>query len=316
MPAVYAVKNRDRNVRLSSTSGGVFRALAEHAIAAGAAVYGASFDESMRVVQRRATSMSECRSFSGSKYVQSATEGIFPQVRSDLLAGRPVLFSGTPCQVAGLQSFLEMNAVHGDLLTVDLVCHGVVSPELWAEHIAMLESRLGEPVRDFLFRDKACGWRRSGSAAVTDSGTVRGPWVHAFREVFDSNFALRPSCAECRFASCVRVGDITLGDYWGIENIHPEFDDDIGVSVVFANSPNGVKALAAIKHGLDVIPVRLVDTLQAPLMAPTPLSPRSEDFWTSYARFGYEKTLRRFTSAGRVRRIVRYVKRVLGSRQP
>jgi len=309
--AVHAAKNRDISVRATSSSGGVFRALCNEAVDRGSAVYGARYDSVMRVVHARALTMDECRAFSGSKYVQSHVGASFAQVREDLKAGKSVLFSGTPCQVAGLKSYLSVTRVAGNLLTVDVVCHGVTSPMLFRDHLNMIEAKHGQQVHDFLFRDKEGGWRGVHYRAVTVDGPLTGGLVAAFGDLFNHNCALRPSCHGCPFANLDRVADLTIGDYWGIERHLPEFDDDRGVSIVLVNTEAGRRAFELIRVQLECIEIEVEQCLQPNLVRPTPPSRHRASFWKTYHRAGYESAIKRYTSYGFLRRNARRLRQTL-----
>jgi coenzyme F420-reducing hydrogenase beta subunit len=308
---IFAAKHLDETVRSKSTSGGVFVALCEYVLGLGGVVYGARFDQAMRVVHDRAVSMDECARFSGSKYVQSDMGSCYRLVREDMQAGRRVLFSGTPCQVAGLRSFLELSRTVGNLLTVDLVCHGVPSPMIWAAHVGFIQAAERSSLLDYRFRDKSAGWHRSRHVAVMDRGAISNHRVDAFREVFNFNYALRPSCHVCPFARLDRVADITLGDYWGVGQHFPDFDDNRGVSLVILHSEDGSAAFDAIRDHFSLIELSVEQCLQQPLQAPTPPSPQRAAFWRAYRQGGYEAAIRRFTSYGLIRRIARGLRRAI-----
>lgn len=229
-PAFYAVWNRQDEARLSSSSGGVFRVLAEDVLADGGVVYGAAFDVHNRLRHVRAESADALVPLTGSKYVQSEIGTAFCQVRADLKNGRRVLFTGTPCQVAGLYAFLGGDDVN--LLTADVLCHGVPSPAVFERYLESLG--VGEKCR-IEFRNKDNGWKKYE--------VVVGDRVHetfranAYMKGFLSNLYLRPSCASCRFVGCRRPGDLTLGDFWGAGNFRKRYDDDKGTSLVLLNSP-------------------------------------------------------------------------------
>lgn len=229
-PAFYAVWNRQDEARLSSSSGGVFRVLAEDVLVDGGVVYGAAFDVHNRLRYVRAESADALVPLTGSKYVQSEIGTAFCQVRADLKNGRRVLFTGTPCQVAGLYAFLGGD--DANLLTADVLCHGVPSPAVFERYLESLG--VGEKCR-IEFRNKDNGWKKYE--------VVVGDRVHetfranAYMKGFLSNLYLRPSCASCRFVGCRRPGDLTLGDFWGAGNFRKRYDDDKGTSLVLLNSP-------------------------------------------------------------------------------
>lgn len=229
-PAFYAVWNRQDEARLSSSSGGVFRVLAEDVLADGGVVYGAAFDVHNRLRHVRAESADALVPLTGSKYVQSEIGTAFCQVRADLKNGRRVLFTGTPCQVAGLYAFLGGD--DANLLTADVLCHGVPSPAVFERYLESLG--VGEKCR-IEFRNKDNGWKKF--SLVVGERVHETLHINAYMQGFLSNLYLRPSCASCRFVGCRRSGDLTLGDFWGAGNFCKRYDDDKGTSLVLLNSP-------------------------------------------------------------------------------
>ena len=265
---VYAAKNRDGKIRMSSSSGGVFTALAETVISEGGVVFGACFDDKWEVMHTYADTLEGLSKLRGSKYVQSRMEFCYQQAETFLKAGRKVLFSGTPCQISGLKLYLRKG--YENLLTVDIVCHGVPSPGVWRkylkEQVALLREKntvLLRPIhgRDALvegisFRDKSLGWKKYSFALVLSTTNGSGekfsfcsriPFTeNTFMRGFLANLYLRPSCYACP-AKCGKSGsDITIGDFWGIEHVKPEFDDDKGMSCVLVNTDQGYKMVAWI----------------------------------------------------------------------
>jgi len=308
----YAVRNRDADVRRRSTSGGVFRPLCESMIKSGGVVYGARFDSDMTVVHARAESLDECEAFSGSKYVQSDMRGCMATLAQDLKLGLPVLFSGTPCQVAGVRSFLSLTGVTGELTTVEILCHGVPSPGLWRDHLHLLQSRARTPVLSYRFRDKSQGWHHPRAIAVTREGEIVDHAVSAFSEVFDFNYAQRPSCHVCPWARPERGADLTIGDYWGVERLHPELDDDLGVSLLLVHTEVGEAVIDRLSEALELTPLGCGDFEAPNLVRPTPPSTHRDAFWSLYRSGGYRRAVRRFTSYGLVRRLARSTRRALG----
>lgn len=253
---VYAVKNKDEKVRMKSSSGGLFSILAEDTIMKGGVVYGAAFDEDWNVRHVRIDDKQGISKLRGSKYVQSQMGDTYKMVRNDLKEGRCVLFSGTPCQVAGLHHFLGRK--YNLLTTVGLVCHGVPNPRIWndylKEQITALRRSLGKVpfsslkfeslIKDINFRDKSNGWEKyrfsselakpSGDGKQSSVFSSTYVWEHPYMLLFLKDYILRPSCHNCKFR-CGRSGaDYTLGDYWGIERFHEDFFDDKGVSLAMS----------------------------------------------------------------------------------
>lgn len=272
----YAAKNPDDKVRLSSSSGGIFTMLSERTIRRGGVVFGARFDENWEVVHDYAETIEGAELFRGSKYVQSRMDGNYRKAEHFLKTGREVLFSGTPCQIAGLKRFLRKD--YDNLLTVDVICHGVPSPGVWRQYLkemtlrpkgvaagknTVLSSLNEMPViTGISFRDKRLGWKKYGfeirkSASKADKNSVlkSGKYQkeiflfepqreNVFLRGFFANIYLRRSCYACPAKAGRSHSDITLGDYWGIGSLMPRLDDDRGVSAVLVNSEYGAKALS------------------------------------------------------------------------
>lgn len=303
----YAYKNTDK-VRAHSSSGGAFWALAKPVIDSGGVVYGAAFDEDLAVRHIRCTDETDLRRCCGSKYVQSDIGSSFVSVYDDLSAGKTVLFSGTPCQIAGLKSFLKLRGGGGQLILVDLLCHGAASPRLFSDHVSFLGSRHGKLV-SFDFRNKEKGWHDYRSIAVTGRGDkVRGYDVAAYQELFNYSYAARPACSTCPYTSRNRTGDISLGDYWGVESHHPDIDDDKGVSLVVACTKVG-NSLAESLPAIVKIGESQYD--QGVLRSPCIPSSDRPAFWLAYREGGYMTAIKRFTCFGLVRRFARLSRRAL-----
>lgn len=255
LPTAYAACALDTEMRLESSSGGVFTELARHILAQKGAVFGAVYDQSFRVVHACAEDEAALAQMRGAKYAQSDLTGVFADVKARLDAGQQVLFSGTPCQVGGLLSFLRKP--YENLTTVDFVCHSVPSPMAWAEYL----KTLGD-VRSVNLRAKDRGWSRYGYChrIGTADGTrliPNGESLHM--KLFVGGYTTRPSCADCRFKGYARRSDLTIGDFWGVWDSHPDMDDDRGTSVVLVQSEQGRKLWEAISPRLKRKEVPLED---------------------------------------------------------
>lgn len=258
--AVYAAKNKDEEIRRNSSSGGVFSALAERTINEGGVVFGACFDDKWEVIHAYAETSEDLEKFRGSKYVQSRIGNTYKEAEEFLKSGRPVLFSGTPCQIAGLKLFLRKE--YTNLLTVDIICHGVPSPSVWRKYLKEEIARqmrkmrlpLRHPITDIKiesisFRDKTLGWKKYSFALIITRTNYNGwksvitfrtpndknPYMRGFLE----NIYLRPSCFTCPAKCGKSNSDITIGDFWGIEHITPEIDDNKGVNCILINTKHG-----------------------------------------------------------------------------
>jgi len=259
-PIAYACINKDESTRIRSSSGGIFTVIAELIIKNGGVVFGARFNENFQVVHSYTENIEELEEFRGSKYVQSEMGNIYKQVRCFLEEDRQVLFTGTPCQVAGLKNFLEKS--YEKLICIDIICHGVPSPAVWKKYIEYREQKAGSSVKRIAFRLKNEGWKRYSVSFVFMNDTE---YRKSFREdlymkAFLKDICLRPSCYNCRFKTLNRQSDITLADFWGIQNILPEMDDDKGTSLVLVNSVVGESIFKKIK---DNILYKEVDIMEA-----------------------------------------------------
>ena len=257
--AVYAAKHKDEQIRMASSSGGAFTAIAERVIDEGGVVFGAKFNQDWNVVHSYTETKEGLGTFRGSKYVQSRIGESYKEAEGFLKAGRKVLFSGTPCQIAGLKCFLRKE--YDNLLTVDFICHGVPSPGVWREYLKEETARqcgeknsvLQRPIHErnaliegISFRDKRLGWKKYSFALAlsTTNGSGAKNTVllseplnkNIFLRGFLADLYLRPSCHACPSKSFKSRSDITIGDFWGVQNVMPEIDDDKGVSVVMVNS--------------------------------------------------------------------------------
>ena len=278
----YAAVNPDESVRMQSSSGGVFTALAEKTIDEGGVVFGVGFDQHWTARHLYAETHDQLAALRGSKYVQSEVGDSYRQAEGFLKSGRKVLFSGTPCQIAGLKRYLQRAYAH--LLTVDFICHGTPSPGVFRlylketiESIArqgdkkfsfassriphipttdVLAAKAGFAISDIRFRDKREGWKKysfaltlSKAKAAGEQNTVSLSSIYTdnpFMQAFLADYSLRPSCYACPAKSLKSGSDLTLGDFWGIEHIAPSLDDDRGVSLLMVNTDKGAQWMEQI----------------------------------------------------------------------
>ena len=252
----FAAKNPCESERLRSSSGGIFIVLAKEVLNQGGVVFGARFDESWNVVHSYTDSVDGIEPFLGSKYVQSRIGDSYVKAKEFLLTGRKVLFSGTPCQIAGLRLYLRKE--FENLITVDLICHGVPSPGIWQQYLSeILTQQDNATIESITFRDKSSGWKNyrfivtlSKFLSAGKKQTFRVSHLHDedpfFQGFNDYNLILRPSCMKCPSRNLRSGSDITLADFWGIETLIPEFDDDKGVSVIMVNTESGLKMVNSL----------------------------------------------------------------------
>lgn len=238
-PKAYAAKANDDTIRLSSSSGGIFTLVAEKVLKEGGVVFGCRMNDSLEAEHVCASSLQDLGALRGSKYVQSRIGDTYTKAKEFLLDGQRVLFSGTPCQISGLRAYLGRD--YDNLLTVEVICHGAPSPAVWKKYI---QDRFPGAQR-VKFREKREGWRNYHLQVNESSECYRD---NDYMRLFLDNVTLRPSCHSCKSKSGRSGADITLGDFWGIEKVLPEFDDDKGCSVVLVNSERGREVL----KGLDI----------------------------------------------------------------
>lgn len=287
---VLAYKNADQE-RAKSSSGAAFWALAQYTLSGGGVVYGACFDDEFRVVQRRCVTEDEAQACRGSKYSQGLTGTTYGEVYEDLRQGRCVLYTGVPCQIAGLRSFLSKKSYSGQLVTCDLICHGTPSNRLFREYIAFLERKSGKKVVGYCHRPKDRGWGVHIEKAVTEDGSVLYDTVESdiWRTLFYSNDALNNCCYKCLYTSVDRVADFTIADFVGVNRCRRELNDDKGLSVVMVNSElaetivgQGVFEPRAVKITIDeVIPGNPM------LQRPSVPQGDVEGFWRAYEKRGF-----------------------------
>jgi coenzyme F420-reducing hydrogenase beta subunit len=278
---VYAVKHELEAVRMSSSSGGMFTALSDYVLDNHGAVFGAAFDETMVLKHMCATTKAERDKCKGSKYVQSNIDNSYTEAKKLLIQGKPVLFTGTPCQTAGLYSFLGRD--YDNLYSCDIVCHGTPSPGVFRMYISFIEEKHGDKVIDIQFRNKDVNWRKPTMLIKTKRKQIssRLSW-DPFGRLFTKVICYRPSCHFCKFTNTTRPSDITIADFWGIERSKPGFDDNKGISLVLVNTEKGSKIFQNVKTNLNVEESCLHECMQINLKEPTKSSSDSESFWADY----------------------------------
>jgi len=237
-PTVYAAWHLDPEIRRQSSSGGVFSALAENILDKGGVVAGAAFDEHLVVRHILIESSKDLHKLRGSKYVQSDVPlTLYRQIRNHLKQGRSVLFSGTPCQVAGLRGFLRHT--YTNLFCCDIICHGVPTPFLLEKYIQAKQKK-GNELKAVYFRDKAYGWKKFAMRLVWQQGERCAKAIDSYLLAFLRDYALRPCCYQCAYTTISRQGDLTIADFWSVAQTYPDFDqDDKGTSLVLANTKKG-----------------------------------------------------------------------------
>ena len=279
-PIVYAAKCKDKNIRLNSTSGGIFTVLSDYILQLQGGICGAVYNTSTQKVEHTITFTTEGRNkMRGSKYVQSELSNTFQDIKTLLEQEKWLLFTGTPCQTAGLLSFLKKD--YPKLVIVDILCHSVPSPLILHEILKKYAPT------NISFRDKSLGWRKSYSFQIKENNKI----IHnnTFLNLFFKGLINRPSCYNCIFTNTYRASDLTIGDYWNIKAIDSKFEDPLGVSCILINSPKGKYIFEQIQNKIENIRTDLKPALQACLQQHTtePVQKRRK-FWTDYQEKGFD----------------------------
>lgn len=244
----YGCINKDHTVRERSSSGGIFYLLGEYVISQNGVVFGAKFDDKLNVVHDFAETVEKLREFQGSKYLQSDVKDAYKKAKDFLEQNRLVLFTGTPCEIGGLKAYLKKD--YKNLICQDVVCHGSPSPKVWQKYIEFREKNANSKIASASLRHKRFGWRTfSVQLKFQNSDESISTLKHdLYMRSFLNNLTLRPSCYACSFKGSARNADITLADFWGVENLYPSLFDDKGTSLVIVHSDLGEKILNTIKE--------------------------------------------------------------------
>lgn len=248
----YLVNNENEEIRKDSTSGGAFTPIAEYVLDKGGVVFGVTFDKNYSVIHTYVENKEELSKFRGSKYVQSFLGDSFKQVKEFLNNDRFVCFSGTPCQIEGLKSFLQKD--YKKLITVDVMCHAAPSPLVWKKYLNYEMSKLkGNEIEKVLFRDKSkYGYKYSTMTIKTDKDEYsRGVETDPYLRAFFGDLSDRPSCYDCKFKKQCHVSDFTIWDCFVVDNFDKNLDDDKGTSRILVNTENGRNVFEEIKENFN-----------------------------------------------------------------
>lgn len=264
LPTAYAIYNKNEIIRNESSSGGVFTELSKIILKENGIVFGASFNKNFDVIHILVENEKDLKKLRGSKYVQSDIGNSFYEAKKALKLGKKVLFTGTPCQIEGLYSFLGKD--YSNLYTQDIICHGVPSKKIWQKYIKERKEKDNcDDLKKVLFRDKSKhGWSRYEVTFKYGNGKItrRDHNEDIFMKLFLSDKILRPSCYDCKFKKKHRISDITIADFWGIDNIRPELNDEKGISLVLAHSLKGIGLLEQISKNVCIEEVSFEEAIK------------------------------------------------------
>lgn len=312
----YAVQHYNDSVLYNSSSGGAFTALSDYVLKKSGVVYGAAYSENMVVEHIRAESTVVRNKMRDSKYVQSRLGDTFKSVLSDLERGLMVMFTGTPCQCAGLRSFLKKD--YDNCYLVEIFCHSTPSPKIFSEHIHLLEYKNKSKVVSYSSRSKKYGWTRHDVVGFENGRYEDSSMLsQMYYELFNLKMIARDSCKSCQFGGKQRCADLSIGDFWGSRDVEIPLKKSKGISVLLVNNPKGKKLISDIV-GLQKYKITLEDAFKRNHSTSIQFNPKSDDFWDEYEKNGYIKALRKYagyTLWGRVKfkakRIFRAIRRML-----
>jgi len=287
----YAAMASD-DLRMKSSSGGAFTLLAEEIISMGGTVWGAAYTSSFEVEHFCASTLGELEKLRGSKYMQSRIGNAYKRIEKELKTDVPVLFTGTPCQVAGLKSYL--NKEYDKLYTIDLICHGISSSAVFKGYMQGCHN--DKTISKIGFKEKKpWGWRPGMNISFGDDSTYqriadRDPFFRAYLSGMSQN----PSCSRCKYSKLHRPGDLTIGDFWGVQKFNPRLNDDRGTSVILTNSEKGKKLLESVQtfKKIEEVPIEFAVEGNRSLSVPTPSHPRSARFFRGLGKIKFGKLIR------------------------
>ena len=295
IPLCYIAYNKEKEILNKSSSGGIFWLLVQNVINREGVVYGAVAD-GFSVYHRRGTNIEECVRFRKSKYLQSDTKETYKEAQTDLKAGRTVLYSGTPCQIAGLYSFL--GKTYDNLITCEVICHGVPSKvafDKWLYELAIKHN--GNKPVSVVWRDKSQGWGPNRITYTFENGEQETDISrnNLFQHGFLNNLYLRPSCYECKFAKIPRIADISLADAWGYKGELLKENDNLGLSSILISTEKGNGIFKEIFGYLacEKTTIDYIKTISRHAWAPPIYNGKRPLFFSKLGKTSFEKAVRR-----------------------
>ncbi len=301
----YAVQHKNKDVVGKSSSGGVFTALSDSILSMQGVVYGASFEEGFVIKHQPATNQIQRDKQRGSKYVQSSMDDMMQLIIADLNAGKKVMFTGSPCQVAGVSNFVQTKRGNlENLYLCDFICHGVASPLVWNGYVDYLMRIFEGKLERYNFRGKLEGWHNFYPEIVADNQNVSLKYKEkmSFFKLYATCYINRPSCYSCKFTDYGRWSDVTLADFWNVKAVAPQLDDNTGTSQVMINTRKGEDWFESCREDLICIECNKKDVWQPHLEYPNEVPAKREQFWKEYQEEAFEKILEKYGSGNFVSR--------------
>lgn len=310
----YIIQNKNKDILRDSTSGGFFSVISEYAIQNHGVVFGASFDDKMELRHTYAESYAECHPFRGSKYVQSQIKDSYQKAKDFLHQGRLVVFSGTPCQIAGLKSYLRKD--YENLITVDLVCHGVPSPLLLKKYLEYHSKEKNSPIIGYLSRDKYYGYSYSTASIFFKDKNIsyhKGKESDIMLGLYFKNICSRPSCYQCHYKTIHRISDFTIFDCWDAPSSSKEFSDQ-GATNIFIHTEKGNALFQKIKNHFiykteDIQKIILRDGIM--IKNSVPQNPYRDAFFRDLNILNFDQIKKKYLPQSLIKRILATIKPTL-----
>lgn len=310
---VYGGRLKDRKALISSSSGGAFTAISDLYLknhdAVVCSTYNFNTDQQEYVIIDNSEERDKAR---GSKYVQSIPGEIFRKT-VEWLNNHPngnILFVGMGCQAAGFLKFIETKGLRDRVTVVDIICHGSPSPKLWNEYANNLKNGISQ-FDALTFKDKRHGWKNP-TAIATINGEEHN--LRKYVKVFYSHTMLRPACYKCPYATIDRKTDITIGEFWHIDEKKPSFYDKLGTSLFIIHSNRGIDVFEKIKNGIDWVRTNTSDCWQANLEKPTESSTRRDEFWRDYELHGINYVIDKYGYESKMVQMKKAIKKILNKK--
>ena len=309
----YAYRSKNIEQLMQSSSGGVFSDISNYILEKQGIVYGTALvDKCTKAQVIGVDNKAELEKLRGSKYFQSNINEAYLNVKKHLDSGICVLFSGTPCQVNGLKMFL--NKEYENLICVDIICHGAPSQLLWEKYLKYLSNKFSIVIENVNFRSKKNGWQNYGMEIFESSGDSKfyQRLSNPFMRMFLYDYSLRPSCYECK-AKKKNLSDITIGDFWGIDNICPELNNDKGTSIIIVRTNKGKDYLNKI---LDQGEYKMIDYHEAIQYNPAdiislPKPKKRKNFYKDLSKYSFEKMIKKYATDSLYDKVKIYMRKIL-----
>lgn len=304
----YAVQHYNSSIVFNSSSGGAFTALSDQVLKMHGVIYGAVYTPELHVKHIRAADALTRNAMRDSKYVQSDLTDVFAQILADLKNGTPVLFTGTPCQCAGLRAFLKRD--YKQCFIVEIFCHSAPSPKIFADHLRTLEKKHKSKAVAYTSRNKRYGWTRHDCITFQNGTSDDSSMLsQMYYELFNRKLIARDSCYVCPFAGKMRCADLSIGDFWGYREASLSFKNKQGISILLANTENGKNLLSNVR-ALQMERISLEKAFCKNHSKPITNAPSTNDFWNEYVHNGYLHAIKKYAGYSLRGRMVFMAKRI------